>query len=418
MLAMGVGVSLVLSGCVPTVDAKTDGPAQVDAPFPADITDRLNAALAEAMALSGASGAIVGVWAPWAGEWIVSPGTTTMDGDTPLSTDMRFRVGTNTTSMTCTVLLKLVDAGRVKLSDTVSTYLPRVAGLDGITLGQLCQNTSGVADYYAELAPQFVNNPTRQWPPLEVVSSGLAAKRVAEPGGAWAQSNTGIVLLGLALQAVTNQDWPSLYQQYIFDPLGMKDTSFPASTDLQIPGPHPHGYATALDQASQPVCETVRDETRLSNSMGWVANGVVSTITDMKAWAQALAEGSLLSEKSAKAQWSTVPQGENSAAWRGYGLGAQQAGPLRGHGGTIPGFISATFADPSSGLTVVVMLNNSNSGDGFARTLGLRLASIASKAPPAGSEEAPTLQLPWSEEQTVATMQAAAICQPAAAPAG
>lgn len=418
MLAITLGASLVLSACTTSADAETGGRAQVEAPFSAGITDRLDAALAEAITLSGASGAIAGVWAPWSGEWVVSPGTTTTDGSTPLTTDMRFRIGTNTTSMTCTVLLKLVDAGRVKLEDRVSTYLTRSRGAEDTTLGQLCQNTSGLADYYSRLAPHFLNNPTREWSPLEVVSSGLAATSAGTPGGDWAPSNTGIVLLGMALQAATNQDWPSLYRQYIFDPLGMTDTSFPGPNELAIPGSHPQGYATALDQVGQLVCETVRDETELSNSMSGVAGGVVSTLADMKTWARALAEGSLLSDESTDAQWATVPQGAQSPLWQRYGLGGEQLGPLRGQAGVIPGFISATLADPSSGLTVVVMLNNSSAGAGFAQTVARRLASIASKAPSAAGAAAPLIELPWSEEQAVAALQAGAVCQPPAQPAG
>lgn len=417
MLALTLGLGLFLSGCTNAAGAKPDSRVQVDAPLAATVTHLLDAALADALELSGASGAIAGVWAPWSGEWIVSRGTTTIGGSTPVSVDMRFRIGTNTTSMTCMVLLRLVDAGRVKLNDPVTAYLARGAGLEGITLGQLCRNTSGLADYHAVLGPQFVNNPTREWPQQEVVSSGLAATRAAPPGGAWAQSSTGIVLLGLALQAATRQDWPSLYRQYIFDPLGLTGTSFPASNELAIPGPHPHGYAAAIDPAAVPVCTTVRDDTELSNSMEWVAGGAVSTLADMKTWAQALAEGSLLSTAATKAQWATVPQGAESPLWQRYGLGAQQLGPLRGQAGAIPGFLSATLADPASGLTVVVMLNNSTSGAGFALTVARRLASIAAKSPAVGSAKAPLLELPWSEAQTVTAMQTGAICAPAK-PAG
>lgn len=418
MFALALGACLLLSACTDPAGAKPDGHGQVDTPLATAVTHRLDAALADALELAGASGAIAGVWAPWSGQWIVSRGTTTIGGSTPVSTDMRFRIGTNTTSMTCTVLLRLVDAGRVKLDDPVTAYLARGAGLEGITLGQLCQNTSGLADYHPALEPQFVNNPTREWPQLEVVSSGLAATRSTPPGGAWAQSSTGIVLLGMALQAATRQDWPSLYRQYILGPLGLADTSFPASNDLSIPGRHPHGYAAAIGPAGAPVCATVRDATELSNSMDWVAGGAVSTLADMKAWAQALAEGSLLSASAAKAQWETVPRGGASPLWQRYGLGAEQLGPLRGQAGAIPGFLSATLADPASGLTVVVMLNNSTSGADFALTVARRLASIAAKSPAVGSAKAPLLELPWSEAQTVTAMKAAAICAPPAAPAG
>jgi D-alanyl-D-alanine carboxypeptidase len=407
--------ALLLAGCTAPADAVPDGRPQVDAPFAADITERLDAALSEAMTLSGSSGAIAGVWAPWAGEWVVSPGTTALGGNVPLSTDMRFRIAGNTRSMTCTVLLKLVDDGVVKLSDPVSEYLTRLSDIDGITLGQLCQNTSGLPDYVGQLAPHFVNNPTREWPPLEVLSSGFAANRLGEPGSTFAESSTGFVLLGLALEAATNKHWPTLYQQYIFEPLGMNDTWLPEASEVRISGSHPHGYAAALTTAGQTVCEAIRDETDLSPSVGWVAGGAVSTVGDLKTWVQSLAEGRLLSKKAAKAQWATVPMGEGAPSWQSYGLGVQQLGPLRGHAGAIPGFLSAMLSDPSSGLTVVVMLNNSTAGATFVRELAQRLASIASKAPAAPGEKAPLVELPWAEEQNVAAMQAAAVCAPPAA---
>ncbi|WP_166788735.1 serine hydrolase [Cryobacterium sp. HLT2-28] len=359
---------------------------------------------------------MAGVWAPWAGHWVASPGTTTINGAVPLRTDMRFRIGTNTTAMTCTVLLRLVDEGRVALSDPVSTYLNHVVGVGDITLGQLCQNTSGLPDTSAALTAQFVSNPTRQWPPMELVSNSLAGARLTAPGGAWAHSDTGIVLLGMALQAATNQDWASLYRQYLFDPLDLNDTSFPAATELEIPGPHPHGYATALTATGQMVCESLYDDTTLSTSLSGVAGGIISTLDDMKIWTQALADGRLLSSTSTKAQWAAGPRGTDLPSWQNHGLGTEQFGPLRGHGGTIPGFISATLSDPTSGLTVVIMLNNSSAGGAFAQTLARRLATIASTAPAAPTATVPPSTLPWSEEQTVTTLQATAVCQLPAAP--
>jgi D-alanyl-D-alanine carboxypeptidase len=408
--------ALVLAACTSPADANPDGREEIGTPFDAEITGRLDTALAEAMTLSGSSGAIAGVWAPWAGQWLVSPGTTTIGGSTPLSTDMHFRIGDNTRSMTCTVLLRLVDDGVVKLSDPVSDYLERLSEVDGITLGQLCQNTSGLSDYAAGLAPYFVNNPTREWPPLEVFSNGHALSRLGEPGSVFGQSRTGLVLLGMALEAATNTDWPTLYRQHIFEPLGLGDTSFPSSGQVELPTPHPHGYAAALTPTGQTSCEIIRDETQLSPSMSWVAGGAVSTAPDLKVWVEALADGSLLSEKSAKAQWATVPI-SGAAPWQGFGLGAQQIGPFRGDSGTIPGYLSAMLSDPASGLTIVVMLNNSHAGSSFVQALAQRLASIASAAPPLSGESAPELSLPWTEEEIVASIAATPVCPPPAAPA-
>lgn len=410
-LAVASLVALTLGACTPYADATARLPQQVAGAFPEAIGDRMQTAVDDAMKLAGASGALVGVWAPWSGSYLDGIGTTALKGATPVTPDMRFRIATNTTSMTCSVLLALVDEGKVKLDDPVSAYLPRMIGVGGVTLRELCQSTSGIGDYSAQLKPTFVTNPARQWPTMELVSDGLSTKAAGLPGQVYAPSPGGIMLLGLALQAATGMDWQTLYKHYVFDRLGMKNSSLPDPANLKIPGAHPLGYATALDGAGTLVCGTVLDETELSSSMGWTSGGVVSTIGDLKTYVQALAAGSLVSKASAKAQETGVALGAAAPSWQSYGLGMLKLGPMRGNAGEVPGFISAMLSDPTSGLTVVVALNNSSAGAGFARELAQQLASIASKAPAKAGKKA-VVALPWSEEQAVAAMKAAAVCPP------
>ena len=374
----------------------------------AEIAGQLDAAVAEAMTLSGSSGALVGVWSA-AGEWTAASGTTEIGGSVPMSAGMHFRIGTNTTAMTCTVLLRLVDKGTVALDDEVSTYLPRIVGVAGVTLGQLCQGTSGLGSYGPVLAAEFVHNPVRSWPAMELVSQGLAAPRSGVPGSHWSQSNTGIVLLGMALERATGTKWPALYDQYIFHPLGLHDTSYPHAGDLDLPAPHAHGYAATVG-VDGPVCTSITDSTLLSSSMSGVAGGVVSTLADMKIWSSALAAGSLLSETATDAQWATVPEDVAAPSWKRYGLGAEQIGPLRGGSGSIPGFISATLADPDEALTVVVALNNSSAGDQFALALARRLAAIMAQAPAEDAGEPSWAPLPWSDDQARSDLGAAGAC--------
>jgi D-alanyl-D-alanine carboxypeptidase len=419
LAAFAVIAAGFLSGCTATAGAVGEGSPQVQAAFPAAITDRLDAALADAITQSGSTGALAGVWAPWAGQWVVSPGTVAPENAVGLSAGMSYRIGTNTTALTCTVLATLVDEGAVKLDDQVTSYLDRVVGLEGITLGQLCRNTSGLADYTRNLFPQFVNNPTRVWPDREVVSNGTASPLVALPGGAWAQSDTGIVLLGMALEAATHQDLSSLYQSHIFGPLGMTGTSLPDPNRLGLPGDHPRGLAASLDAAGHPVCASLIDVTELSSSMGGAAAGMVSTLADQKKWVSALAVGSLLTDATAKSQWTTLAEGVEAPVWRRYGLGAEQIGPLRGRAGAIPGFISAGYSDPVSGLTIVVAFNNSTDGAGFAEAVARRLASIVWTAPAvgttgaaAGDPRVPSTPLPWTEEEATVSVRAAVLCAP------
>jgi D-alanyl-D-alanine carboxypeptidase len=416
VVALTALLLLTATGCTQTMDASAHLPKQVDGALPTSVVSELTGAVTSAVTLAGASGAVIGVWAPWAGSWTAAPGTTAISGSVPMTTDMHFRIASNTASMTCTVLLALVDQGTVALDDLVTKYLPRMTGLDLITLGDLCRNTSGLGDYVPTLAPQFVNNPTRQWPALELITDGLAAPRAGTPGERFSYSNAGIVLLGMALQAATGKDWNELYRTYIFDRLGMTGTSLPAADDYTLPQPYPRGYATALDAAGAPVCGSVVDVTALSPSAGGPASGAVSSLSDLKTYVEALATGVLVSQASSAEQWKTIPLGAKAPSWEGYGLGAMQFGPLRGYDGEIPGFISAMLTDPKTGLTVVVVLNNSTSGSDFARMLALQLASIASTAP-ARSGSAPAIALPWSTKQAADALKGLAVCPPAATPA-
>jgi len=416
-IAMVMSVCLALPAFTLAAGASVGTRSQLNAVLPESVTAQLDAVVTDAMTQADASGALIGVWIPWAGSWVVSPGTTTRGGDTPLTTGMRFRIGTNTTAMTCTVLLKLVDEGKVHLADPVSSYLNRDAGLADVTLGQLCQNTSGIADFTGVLTPQFINTPERVWPPVELATNGLAKPRSTLPGAGWVQSDTGIIVLGMALEAITDQNLDSLYQHYIFDPLGMTNTSFPDASSLQIPGAHPHGYAAVLDAAGTPTCAHVRDDTALSPSVAWAAGGAVSTLNDMKTWAQALATSRLISDESAAAQWNTVHPGSEVPSWMTYGLGAWQLGSLRGSSGSIPGFVSAALVDPGTNLTVVVMLNNSTAGSGFARSLAQELAAIAAFVPESAEQGAPAINVPWTARQAAA-IRAAAPCASVVSPAG
>lgn len=406
LAAASAVLAFTLAGCASSV-SDTGFPPQQPGGFSPDVTARLKTAVTEAIAQSGGSAGIVGVWAPWAGSWTAAIGTTTLGGSKPVTSAMTFRIGQLTTPMTCTVLLELVDEGTVQLDDAVTKWLPGLVGVGGVTLRELCQNTSGIGDYATALRGEFLANPTRYWPPLELASDGIATARSGTPGERYAPSQTNAVLVGMALQNAASSDWQHLYDSRLFSRLGMSASALPDNSVLTVPGAHPAGYASALDAAGAPVCDQVHEIPALSPSMGWTSAGVVSSVPDLKAFAQALASGSLLSSTSADAQAKTVGAG---ASWLGYGLGVQSVGPLRGGAAAVPGYLSAMYADPSSGLTIVAALNNSTPGAGFAQALAQRLASIVSKVPAVQKGAKGVASLPWSEDQAVAAMKAAAPC--------
>ncbi|GAA4378609.1 serine hydrolase domain-containing protein [Agromyces bauzanensis] len=409
-LVAAIAASLVLSGCTIGVIDPAAEFEQVDAALTEETASGMQALLDQAVALSGSSGGLAGVWAPWAGEWIGTSGTSGFgEGSPEVQLDDRFHLTTVTTEITCSVLLALVDEGVVSLDDEVERYVDWIPRLDGITLEHLCRHTSGLADYHPGLRSHFVANPQRPWPPAELVSNGLAMSRTGPPGEQVRESRTGILLLALALERRTGRSWSDLASEYVFEPLGMEATELPDASVTEHDGTL-DAYSARIGQDGAVDCAVLVDDSAQSSSMGGAAAGAVSNLEDARRFAQAFATGALLDESTMREQWTTLPLGGSVPAWYEAGIGGFQYGPLRGAAGESPGALTAAFTDPGSGLTVVVALNNSTSGADFVREVAFGVASIASKAEAAPEHERPMIELPWSIDQVSARMQELAKC--------
>ena len=405
-----MAATLALSGCTPGVIDPASGFDQVDTALAEETATGMQAVLDQAVQLSGSSGGLAGVWAPWAGEWVGTSGTASFDEGAPeVQPDDAFHLATVTTEITCTVLLALVDEGEVSLDDEVEEYVDWIPRLDGITLEQLCRHTSGIADFYPGLRSHFVANPERPWPPAELLSNGLAISRTSPPGEQVRESRTGILLLAAALERRTGRTWSELASEYVFERLGMTATSLP-DAQATVHEAALGAYSARIGQDASVDCAVLVDDSAQSSSMGAAAAGALSSLEDSRRFAQAFATGALFTEKTARAQWTTLPLGGAAPAWQSTGVGGFQYGPMRGVAGESTGALTAAFTDPESGLTVVVALNNSTSGAEFVREVAFALASIGSKTAPAPEREAPLVELPWSFEQASARMQELAKC--------
>jgi D-alanyl-D-alanine carboxypeptidase len=406
-----MALAFALAGCAADAHVQIDSPPQVEASLPADTIQQLQDAVTAAMTATGSSGAIVGVWAPWSGTWVAGLGTETPGGSDPVSADDVFRAGQVTRAMTCDVLYRVAADGTVGLDDSVSQWVSGVPDLTGVTLRQLCDSTSGIGSYTGVLQNQFLTNPARVWNPRELASFGLGQPRSAEPGASWRESDAGYLLLGLALERATGKSAAELLRQHVFDPLDLTVTTLPGGQAAKpsTTGASLEGYHSLRGGDGVMNCTAPLDITTLSASTGFTDSGVVTDIDDLGRYAQALAAGSLLPEGTDRLADARPPR-DGAPSWFTTGGGVYRAGSLVGQYGAVPGYLTAAFADPASGLTVAVVLNNSAAGGGVAAALGWELAAIASKAPAAAGQTAPAAGLPWTAEQFGAEVASAAIC--------
>ncbi|MDR2321366.1 MAG: beta-lactamase family protein [Microbacterium sp.] len=410
LVAGVVAATLALSGCSGGAETPSYTPKpQVQGELPSEMKDQIKAAVTRAMAQSGSSGAIVGVWAPWGGSYVAGLGTVSFEDKTPVSTDMSFRIGDVTRLMTCDVLYAMADADKVKLDASITEYVSGVPDLQDVTLLDLCNGTGGIGSSRSTVMPMLLSNPAREWDPKELASYGLAQNRTP-PRTGYRDSDAGYLLLGQALERASGQTAAQLIRQYVTAPLGLNSTSLPGSAAAApTPSPALKGFYTAqVDGAYQ--CAKPTDITVSSSSNGYTDSGAVSTIEDLGRYMQAEAAQALRLKKTPKRFGAPLQVAEGAPSWYQTTGGAKLVGSMIGQHGSTPGYLTAAYADPATGFTVAVVLNDSTAGDAFIGDLAFELAALASKAPAAKGAKAPEFALPFTSDDYAKAVDGAAIC--------
>ncbi|AHD23361.1 D-Ala-D-Ala carboxypeptidase [Rhodococcus pyridinivorans SB3094] len=379
-------VVLAASACSSdtTEPESTPSPTSSDQAQPEYVAE-LESTVEQLMRDNAIPGAVVQISSPDRGDWTGTFGTSALDTDDPISADDHFRIGSNTKTMTVTAILQLVQEGRLSLDDPISKYIDGVPNGDTITLAQLAEMRSGLYSYTFD--PEFNatldREPEKVWTQEELLQIAFARPVNFSPGEQFEYSNTNTVLLGLVVEELTGMPVAEAFDERIFAPLGLANTSLPAIEDPSIPDPHPRGYMFGTnvstidtfelpdDQQAAALAGTLKpnDVTDDNPSWAWTAGAAISTVDDMTTYVKALVGGGLLDEQMQNTRLDSVQSVGGGTA--GYGLGMAQFGPLLGHDGQLPGFMTFMGHDPDTDLTIVIATNLSTvpSGEGSALTL-------------------------------------------------
>ena len=140
-----------------------------------------------------------------------------------------------------TLLLMLVEQGRISLDDKISRWFPNLLAADQVTVRMLVANTAGYIDYVT--VEDFLNlqlsEPFRTFTDDELINYSVRDGKMNFPPGTSQQySHTDNVILGQVIQRATGQSMKELYDRNIFGPMGMKDTQFPVNQEIQSPVLH------------------------------------------------------------------------------------------------------------------------------------------------------------------------------------
>ena len=284
----------------------------------------------------------------------------------PLQPDQLMRIGSVTKQFAAAALLRQIDDGKARLDDPLSRFLPDFPNGSQITLLQLLNHTSGVKSYTG--IPGYMDNPIRRdLSTAELIREFKDQPVDFKPGEKWAYNNSGYVLLGAVVEAISGKSWHESIDELLLKPAHITSVHYQAG-DVLFKG-MVQGYTVNRRGEVAPA-------DFLSMTQPHAAGALIANTEGLWRWNQALHGGRLLG--AASYQRMITPEGPAKAANYGFGIGATtlRGQPLLSHGGGIPGFASMLSYLPQSGTTVVILRNTD--GPGFAMDLVARkLAAFA-----------------------------------------
>jgi len=345
--------------------------------------DRL---LDDKMAEYNVPGAVVGIWVPRRGTWLKAKGKADIEADIDMSLSHTFRIGSISKTFNVTIILQLVDEGLLNLEDTLERFVPWVPNSKDITIRQLCNNTSGIFNYGEDLDlnMEYVNSEfLTHYTPEELVRVAIRHEPYFPSGEGFHYSNTNFVLLAMIIEKITGNTYEEELHKRLFKALNLKNTTFPVVHSIHMTGNYSHGYLE--------VDGVLKDYTVSDHSIQWGAGGMISDLSDLKVWAQALGEGLLVSKEIQVERLKWSPYSENGLFK--YGLGVFYLGDFLGHDGGCIGFNTALFYLPNKKATFIILLNQSNNFTGADNIF----VSLANKVFPGIFQEEDLLDIPVTE---------------------
>jgi D-alanyl-D-alanine carboxypeptidase len=309
--------------------------------------------------------------------WRIASGMADTARRTRLEADLPVRIASNTKSYTAAAILRLMEQGKIALSDALSRHLsPELNALlvkdgyatDRITIEQVLSHRAGFAEHPE--VPAYVtvvlSTPRKRWTREEQVRwmvDSLAP--IGAPGERYKYSDTGYILLGDIIERRTGKNLAAAVRELVgFERLGLTRTWW----ETLEPAP-----PRARDRVHQYIDGT--DSYGIDASFDlYGGGGITAPLEELGAFVEALVTGKVL-ERRETLDTMLAPRGTDRG---GYGLGVYPltTGGEKGYGHT--GFWgTAAFHFPASKLTLAVAVTEQTQGEVITPTIAAAFRTIA-----------------------------------------
>jgi serine beta-lactamase-like protein LACTB, mitochondrial len=246
----------------------------------------------------------------WRGKvaWLRASGSADLATKRRVEVDTPFRTASIAKTLTATGLMRLVEAGKVRLEEDVRQHCPAFPAKPyRIELLQLLGHLGGIRHYRDEADR---NNATRYASLGESLRRFAGDELVAEPGEEFHYSTYGFSLIGCAIEGASGVAYSRWMREQVFGPAGMTATG--PDDGSAVSSRRAQGYRLSREGKIEKCAFS-------DNTAKLPGGGLVSTAQDLLRFADAIYRKQLLSSESVKRMWSSGQL--RSGRLTGYGLG-------------------------------------------------------------------------------------------------
>ncbi len=336
-----------------------------------DLSAQLEITLGDFQERYGFPGATTAIALPDGTVVVAAVGLADVEAGRPMTPETRMLAASIGKTFVAATVLALESDGRLAQPDLLADHFgdrPWFANLpnaEAMTVGHLLHHQSGLPDhphlseFQAATAARIAEG-GGAFTPEEILGFVTDHAPLFEAGTAWTYSDTGYILLGLLIEDVTGRSYYDVVQERFLGPLDLVDTipsdrrAIPGlAVGYTIPG-NPFGLPErTADADGQLVWDT---------SVEWTGGGLASTSYDLALWGHLLFGGAAMETPYLDRLLDGVPVSPDAPGIV-YGAGVAiyadtPRGPVYGHGGWIPAYVSSLrhYADHS--VTVAFQINS------------------------------------------------------------
>lgn len=264
-----------------------------------------------------------------------------------LKTEDVFQLGSMTKQFTSVAILQLEEQGRLSVNDLVSKFIPDYPKGNKITLHHLLTHTSGIKDFTKMKSLQQIAQ--KDLSPTEMVAFFKNEPVDFAPGEKFDYNNSGYFLLGYIIELVSGEKYENYIQKHIFDKVEMTNSRY--ANDIAIVENRAYGYHKKE--------YGYVNKSRISFNIPYSSGALMSTITDMLKWQNALNKNLLVNANTIKKAFSKYRLNSGEVFTYGYGWHIKEINGVeaREHGGSIFGFKTMGVYLPAEDIYVVGFSN-------------------------------------------------------------